>query len=268
MCFPVRKTKCVGVLAVLVVGILIHSGRSIANAQERVDPGVIAIPEVVRIVAGTKQFLPVSIKQTRLIPKLSILLIQGLTSVAVLSRGRLFESGVWALRLNDLEGLEIEAAANTIEISELKLSLVTLEGSMLAEKSIRLIISPPFAAAVPPTQLRDPSAETQSVVPIAAQRDLPNTGLEEGRSLMARGDTNLSGGKIHVARLFYRRAAESGWPPGALALAQTYDPHELEKLAVAGGVRPDAELAKSWYRRASEMGLAEAETKLRRLGDR
>ena len=239
-----------------------------ATAQSRIDPGVISVPEIIRIVAGAKQALPVSIMPTRLGPRPSILLIQGLTSAAVLSRGRLFESGVWALRLNDLDGLRIETASNTTEQSELKLSLVTLEGKVLAEKSVSLIISPPVAAAAPQALLHDPSTDTKSVVPSATQPDTSSAGLEDGLILMARGDTNLSSGKIHVARLFYRRAAETGWAPGALALAQTYDPYELEKMAVAGGVRPDAELAKSWYRKASEMGLPEADAKLRRLSVR
>jgi TPR repeat protein len=51
----------------------------------------------------------------------------------------------------------------------------------------------------------------------------------------------------------------------ALALASTYDPDELDRLLVVG-IKPDQDLARRWYERATELGAPEAERRLKRLG--
>jgi TPR repeat protein len=86
--------------------------------------------------------------------------------------------------------------------------------------------------------------------------------------LMTKGEENRRGGQINVARLFYKRAADMNWAPGAMALASTYDVAELERLGARGGIQPDAKLAKQWYEKARELGAAEAQQRLIRLGSR
>ena len=83
---------------------------------------------------------------------------------------------------------------------------------------------------------------------------------------MRRGDESMAMGNVSEARLLYTRAAESGWAYAALALAMTYDAKELAKMAVLGGVQPNAGMAAKWYARARELGSQEAAEKLRRLG--
>ena len=50
-----------------------------------------------------------------------------------------------------------------------------------------------------------------------------------------------------------------------MALAATYDAAELSRLGVRG-LQPDRAVARRWYERARQLGAAEAEQRLRRLG--
>ena len=83
------------------------------------------------------------------------------------------------------------------------------------------------------------------------------------RSLV-RGDEYLANGRVIVARAFFERAADAGLAAGALRLAATYDPGELQRLQVLG-VAPDPALARTWYQRARELGAQEAAERLARL---
>ena len=66
----------------------------------------------------------------------------------------------------------------------------------------------------------------------------------------------LAEGNVAAAREFYRRAAEMGWSPGALALGVTYDPLKSLGGRILGNA--DAKKAQCWYARARE--LADFET--------
>jgi TPR repeat protein len=78
--------------------------------------------------------------------------------------------------------------------------------------------------------------------------------VKRGAELMANGD-------VAAARLMYQRAAETGDPVAAFALAETFDPLVLAK----GGVPPDLAQARAWYEKARELGSATAPERLERL---
>jgi TPR repeat protein len=78
--------------------------------------------------------------------------------------------------------------------------------------------------------------------------------LERGNRLFAVGD-------IASARLFYERAADSGDGQAALRLGETYDPAFLQRAQLR--VPGNRALAVFWYRRARELGVAEAEILLK-----
>ena len=48
-------------------------------------------------------------------------------------------------------------------------------------------------------------------------------------------------------------------------MAATYDPAELDRLGLLS-LKPDREAARRWYERARQLGGADAEQQLRRLG--
>jgi hypothetical protein len=85
--------------------------------------------------------------------------------------------------------------------------------------------------------------------------------------LLKRGQKLVAVGDLASARVVPRRAAEAREPRAALALASTYDPIVLEKLAVYG-LEADISLAWSWYEKAKEFGSEDAPRRLEMLAGR
>jgi Peptidase C39 family len=83
-------------------------------------------------------------------------------------------------------------------------------------------------------------------------------------ALLARGDALFSKGDLLTARLFYERAADGGNGQAALRLGETFDPVFLDQAHLRGA-RGDWSMALSWYRRARDLGVAEAEIMLKSL---
>jgi len=81
---------------------------------------------------------------------------------------------------------------------------------------------------------------------------------------LLRGEEYLANGSVISARAFFERAAAAGLAAGALRLAATYDPGELQRLQ-ALRVVPDPALARRWYERARELGAPDAVEQLARL---
>jgi len=81
---------------------------------------------------------------------------------------------------------------------------------------------------------------------------------------VARGDVLVSSRDIASARLYYERAAGLGDGRGALRMGETFDPVFLERAGIRG-TRGDAQEALSWYRRARDLGDAEADRLLKNL---
>lgn len=69
---------------------------------------------------------------------------------------------------------------------------------------------------------------------------------------LKRGDQQAANGDFAAARLFYKRAADLGYAPAALALARSYDPVELRRRG-AIGLTGDQAMANRWYERARDL---------------
>jgi len=72
-------------------------------------------------------------------------------------------------------------------------------------------------------------------------------------------------GQIVTARKIFELVAEAGGAAGAFALAETYDPLELERLRLAESIKPNVALARTWYERARSLGSVDARDRLSRL---
>lgn len=129
--------------------------------------------------------------------------------------------------------------------------------------------SAPAVAALPPAippAASSPPAPSRS--PPTAPAPLPPADRERAEAFLARGRGLLQGGDIASARLFFRRAADAGLAEGALAMGDTFDPIELDRLR-AVGVQPDATEARNWYEKARTLGAGPAaDRRLERLGRR
>jgi len=125
-----------------------------------------------------------------------------------------------------------------------------------APKNTAPTVSQPPGAPPPATA---PTAVAPTAVTPPSE---PRASAAETAALLARGDSLFGVGDVSSARLFYERAADAGDGQAALRLGETYDPTFLERAKLRA-VQGDAGAAIFWYRRASELGVAEAEILLK-----
>ncbi len=102
---------------------------------------------------------------------------------------------------------------------------------------------PRAAVAVPAAAVAAPAAPVR-----------PNAAAE---ALIVQGNHYLALHDIESARLCFERAAEQGSGEAALLAGMTFDPLFLAKAGVIGLTGDDSE-AQSWYRRARDLGDADA----------
>ena len=144
--------------------------------------------------------------------------------------------------------------------SSVAITLVSVEGDILAETNMVLAVSPSAPEPVP-----------RQALPLVrpGPAPLPQSSAERERALglHAKGLEQLERGNVFAARKFFERAVEAGLAQSAVALAGTYDPDELAKLKVVG-LQPNVQEARKWYEKARELGAFEAAERLRRLGAR
>jgi TPR repeat protein len=79
---------------------------------------------------------------------------------------------------------------------------------------------------------------------------------------VSRGDAHFANGDVASARMFYRQAAEAGHGFAALRVGLSFDPAFLTRVRITQ-VAGDIDSAVHWYRRARELGNAEAEILLK-----
>jgi TPR repeat protein len=98
-------------------------------------------------------------------------------------------------------------------------------------------------------------------VSVAATADKASTRLllpaEQITALLARGDEFVRMRDIASARLLYERAADAGNGRAALRMGESFDPAFLNRIGIYR-MAGDRQLALSWYRRARDLGDAEA----------
>ena len=129
--------------------------------------------------------------------------------------------------------------------------------------------SAPAPAAMAPSSITAPGAGTAIVAPgLGAVTATPPTPRrldpDELAGIMKRAKSLLAAGDIPPARLLLERAAEAQEPAAALMLAQTYDPHVLGTKDIRN-INADPAAARNWYRRAAQLGSAEAQRRLDQL---
>jgi hypothetical protein len=108
------------------------------------------------------------------------------------------------------------------------------------------------------------SPAPQARPPTATSAQAGATPPELVTALLNRGEEMVKLRDISGARLAYERAAAGGSVEAMTALGKTYDAVFLDAIN-AIGLRPDAALATAWYRKAAELGDAEAASRIRQM---
>src|SRR5262245_56203327 len=221
----------------------------------------VRVATVTRVESASRLPLQIQVGPQDALAKNSFIRIRGLPATVALSEGHVIAPGAWAVPLAALPNLNLILPVGVEGPSEVGISLVNVEGIVLAEAKTTLIVAPAARA-------RAVSPESQlgaGLVPVVPKLDPAER--ERAMGLHAKGLEQLERGNVFAARKFFERAAEAGLAQGAVAAAGTYDPDELARLRVVG-LQPDIEAARKWYEKARELGASEAGERLRRLGSR
>jgi len=251
---------------------------STAHAQTSAQP-VISLPPSISAEAASQAALPIRVTPVDSVPRNSFVRVRGLPPTAALTEGYSIAPGSWAVSLAALPELKIMLPAGTTGRSEIVVTLVSIDGSVLAETRATLAISaaaqknernlmardpgPPSSASILRAGVGD--GTERSAQPPQSGFSMPPQDRERAVRLVKKGDEQLAEGNIAAARLFYERAADAGLAQGAMALAGTFDATELAQLGVRG-IQPDPKQARRWYERAQQLGASDAEERLRRIG--
>lgn len=247
----------------------------LAQVPQGTSSARVTVPSTLIAQPASQIMLEISVAPLDSLPSHSFIRIKGLPPAVSLSEGHAISPGAWAVSLKALPSLRLNVPTGLSGRSEFTVSLVSEDGSALAEAVAALIVAPAPVAAPPPERKVGGPAATESKGSSAAigasAGDRPKPQVltpqqrETAEKMVARGEADLEQGNIALARQFFLRAAEAGFARGALLLAATYDPRELERLRTQG-VQANPSLARQWYERARELGAPEAEERLARLG--
>jgi hypothetical protein len=247
----------------------------ITSAQQLGQQPHIIVSSSIAAAPASQIPLPIIAGPPEALPRNSFVRVRGLPPTVSLSEGHAIGPGAWAIPLFALATLKATIPAGISERSSVVVSLIAVDGALIAEARTVLVIGQPPA---PAPAAKDPDASdagSPRVAPpqaaSATARSPPRppvlTPQDKGRAerMLARGEEYLASGNVAAARDFFERAADIGLAAAALRLAATYDPEELRR-SQAQGIVADAAMARQWYQRARELGEPEAVERLVRLG--
>jgi hypothetical protein len=193
--------------------------------------------------------LPLGIRASGVEPGAGVILT-GLPPGAQLSRGQPAGTGEWRIPVQDLAAAAVIPPRDFVGDALIRSELRSPAGEALVASSVRLTWTAPVKPA-PEARAATPPAEP------AARKIDP----QEIATLLGRAQALVAAGDLQPARLLLLRAAEARHGPAAFALAETYDPVVLKRYG-AQAPSADPKLAREWYAKAREFGVAEAQARL------
>ncbi len=121
----------------------------------RVSPVIVAEPEV-------ETQLSIVVGPEGAVPKQTFVRIKGLPQTARLSDGHIVSAGIWAVPLAALPTLRLTAPLSSSGRSDLTLTLVTVDGTVLNEVRSSLVVAPAWLLGSSGTKPGRPSAGTST----------------------------------------------------------------------------------------------------------
>ncbi|MGD9502580.1 MAG: SH3 domain-containing protein, partial [Methyloceanibacter sp.] len=176
------------------------------------------------------------------LPPRSVIAIRAMPVGATFSQGRPYGTTEWNLTPDEVGDLTLKLPQTASGGTDIGVTLIAADGTILANTTTRLDILP------------DPKAA------LVLRSD------EVGRisDLIAHGHKMIDVGYFAGARAYFKRAAEAGSGEAALLLGATFDAEFIAKIG-AHGIKPDPQEAEAWYERARKLGLQDLEAKLKIL---
>jgi Bacterial SH3 domain len=194
--------------------------------------------------AGEDVPLNIAIGSVDMLPARSIIAIRAIPPGATFSQGRPYGSSEWSLTPDEIGDLRIHLPKSTTVGTDMRIELVGADGTILASATTRLDIA------------QDPRA---ALILRSDESDRIDDLIKHGQKM-------IEVGYLAGARAYFQRAAEAGSGEAALLLGACYDPAFIEKMG-AQGIKPDPKEARSWYERAKQLGVADADEKLAKFAD-
>ena len=221
----------------------LSSSASQAETEARPE---IALTSEPRIEAKAGEDVPfsIAIDSVDMLPARSIIAIREIPPGATFSQGRPYGSSGWSLTPDEIGDLQLRMPKGVTSGTDMRIELMGADGTILASATTRLEIA------------QDPRA---ALVLRSDESDRINDLINHGQKMVEVG--YLAG-----ARAYFRRAVEAGSGEAALLLGACYDPAFIEKIG-AQGIEPDLKEARTWYERAKQLGVADADAKLAQLAD-
>jgi hypothetical protein len=206
----------------------------------------IALTSEPRIEAKAGEDVPfsIAIDSVDMLPARSIIAIREIPPGATFSQGRPYGSSEWSLTPDEIGDLRLRLPKGVTSGTDMRIELMGADGTILASATTRLEIA------------QDPRA---ALVLRSDESDRIDDLIKHGQKMVEVG--YLAG-----ARAYFRRAVEAGSGEAALLLGACYDPAFIEKIG-AQGIEPDLKEARTWYQRAKQLGVADADAKLAQLAD-
>jgi hypothetical protein len=253
----------------LALAFLVGLGSNTPGHAQGTGQVVLSVPNVTAVQAPSQTPLAVSISPVSALPKNAFLRLRGLPPMAALTEGYAIGPGSWAVSLAAAPNLKVSVPVGAEGRADIAISLVSIDGVVLAEAQTTLVIGrvPPTATASQPPAASIMRTAPLDPLPPPTRPSMTPAELERAQRLFKRGEDHLKEANVSEARLFFERAADVGLAEAALALGATYETAELEKLNIRGAQADDAQ-ARRWYERAAQLGAAEARQRLQRLGGR
>lgn len=179
------------------------------------------------------------------------LMFRGLPEELTLSSG--FRTrNVWIVAVADVSNLRLNIPPNYLGNFTVEVLLYQGETTMPDSRTISVEIAAPRQTAA---EVRSDPISKHMLPERPARPQSPGAlgALQQEADLLSQGELHLRNGNIVFARALFEELAARGSARGAFAVAQTYDPAVLRQIG-AVGIQGDVEKAKSWYRKAAELG--------------
>ena len=128
---------------------------SLSLAQAQQSP-TIEVVQVLLVEPGTDAPLSLQMRTRGNLPAQSFIRIRGLPPATSLSEGHFVRPGVWAVPVSSLSTVRITVPAAQAGRSELTISLIALDNTVIAEARTTLVVGaaslfpPPASPAAPP----------------------------------------------------------------------------------------------------------------------
>ncbi len=228
------------------------------RVQGRTATASIEVGRMIFAEPGSQTPLAIQIGQSEFLPRNSFVRLRGLPTTAALSEGHVIAPGAWAIPIAALHALKINVPSNAKGRSEITITLVAVDGTVLTEARTLLVIDTGAQMGVSAPALVDvPTIASLTPVPTS-----PKAGRTEPSAAPPPKSSAAQPSVAAPSPAAPSPAAPSPPPNAAQTAPQRADEETLKaRRYLARGrekfAEGDVATGQLFFQRAAEAGLAE-----------